>query len=362
MCAQPLRPLSEERTIRRRKAIAKQKAKPCLTRRLRKESAEKNIVKNPRAAVADQDMTSAKKKTTVHLENPRHSSETQLQSVLSYDTSSQEITQSLLQNIGDDILHDIKHPEPGNSKSHPRLSTVALEMRAIIIDWMIGIMSLCGLSRRTFFLFVSLLDSYHAKHRPMWKSDELYLTGLTCMNIAAKVEYFRKLEMKTIVNELSRGKFTAEVIIAKEREILEALKFNLLHTLPIDALELCVCLTAEALKKQGELDDPSHCHILRKLKEGSSILLMMACYDYKMRLYAPYVQALGAICAMCTELSLIYSSNCTGFFAKFTKELQIEDVDFGLVRRCAEELVQLERGFGKKFPGMNNVLGKDLSP
>jgi len=270
--------------------------------------------------------------------------------------------QVILKSISTDLLQSIKQLQPNNFKCYLRSTSVSLEMRAKMIDWIIEVMSIYGLSQRTFFLFVALMDTYHDRRKPLWKSDEIHLTGITCMCIAAKIEEPYVMNVKVAATKVSHNTFTELNIVNKEKEIVKALEFNLLHNTPVNALDLHISVAIDSLEKQGEICSSDHWFILRKLKEGSSILLMMACYDYAMRRYSAHILALGSIYGMAMDLSLMYSCKYTSFLAKFIKELQIEQTVLDHVQRSAKDLIELGREFGRRFPGMSNVLNRNLCP
>mmetsp|Transcript_28634 Transcript_28634/g.31804 ORF Transcript_28634/g.31804 Transcript_28634/m.31804 type:complete len:365 (+) Transcript_28634:44-1138(+) len=101
---------------------------------------------------------------------------------------------------------------------------INLNMRAILVDWLVEVAEEYKLRRQTLFLAVHYVDRYTAL-RTVERSD-LQLIGITCMFIASKYEEIHPPPVDEFVY-ISDNTYTREQIITMETEILVTLKFEL---------------------------------------------------------------------------------------------------------------------------------------
>ena len=99
--------------------------------------------------------------------------------------------------------------------------------RALMVDWMIEIFYAFNSEASTFFLAVDILDRYLQYTEKNIEDKDIHLIGLACIFIASKSEDLFPFQMKHIVEELGKKKFSEEIILRKEIEIIKEIKFEL---------------------------------------------------------------------------------------------------------------------------------------
>lgn len=108
-----------------------------------------------------------------------------------------------------------------------------VDMRAILIDWLVEVHQRFKLIQETFFLTVHILDRYLSV-QPVTRS-RLQLIGVCAMLIAAKYEEMYPPEVQDFI-WVSRNAYTRADIITTEGLILRALDFDLGTPLPLHFL------------------------------------------------------------------------------------------------------------------------------
>jgi hypothetical protein len=96
-------------------------------------------------------------------------------------------------------------------------------MRAILIDWIAQVLDMSRLSRRTFFLAVSIID--RCLSCMQIDRSNLQLLGSTAFLIAAKVEEIYPPEVANLVY-ICDGAYTTEHLLEMECTILQKLDFR----------------------------------------------------------------------------------------------------------------------------------------
>jgi hypothetical protein len=99
--------------------------------------------------------------------------------------------------------------------------------RAKLIDWMIDVLKVYHQKEQTLFRAILTLDQYFSKSQSVISPEEVHLIGCTVMLIASKQEEIRPLTLESIVNSISRGKFTRDQVLGMEQRILFAIGFQL---------------------------------------------------------------------------------------------------------------------------------------
>jgi len=96
-------------------------------------------------------------------------------------------------------------------------------MRAILIDWIAQVLDMNRLSRRTFFLAVSLIDRCLSCMQV--DRSNLQLLGSTALLIAAKMEEIHPPEVASLVY-ICDGAYTTEQLLEMECTVLQKLDFR----------------------------------------------------------------------------------------------------------------------------------------
>jgi hypothetical protein len=96
--------------------------------------------------------------------------------------------------------------------------------RAVMVEWMVEVLSTFKCSDNTLFIATSLMDSYFNAEKG-FKLQDLHIIGVASMFIASKYNDINYLLMKTVFNKIGH-KLIPEVSIRKqERDIVKKLNF-----------------------------------------------------------------------------------------------------------------------------------------
>ena len=108
-------------------------------------------------------------------------------------------------------------------------------MRAVLIDWLIGVHLQFHLLQETLYTTVAILDRYLQHDVKKISRSKLQLVGVASMLIAAKYEEIYAPEVKDFVYITDRA-YTEKEILKMEIKILSALNFDLGRPLPLHFL------------------------------------------------------------------------------------------------------------------------------
>ena len=102
--------------------------------------------------------------------------------------------------------------------------TVKEDLRAVLVDWFVGVALKFKLKSDTLYLAVSLLDRYLATSSI--SRSNLQITGICCLVLAAKYEEIYPPELQDFVYISDRA-CTKQQIIEMERSVIATLNFDL---------------------------------------------------------------------------------------------------------------------------------------
>ena len=108
-------------------------------------------------------------------------------------------------------------------------------MRAVLIDWLIGVHLQFHLLQETLYTTVAILDRYLQYDVKKISRSKLQLVGVASMLIAAKYEEIYAPEVKDFVYITDRA-YTERDILKMEIRVLAVLNFNLGRPLPLHFL------------------------------------------------------------------------------------------------------------------------------
>lgn len=100
------------------------------------------------------------------------------------------------------------------------------KFRAKMIDWMFEVLTIYQQRDSTIFKSIFLMDMYYSNKREPVPLNELHLLGIVCMMIASKSEEVKYIKLDAFINTIGRGKFSKEVILAKEVKVLSTINFR----------------------------------------------------------------------------------------------------------------------------------------
>jgi len=109
------------------------------------------------------------------------------------------------------------------------------KMRAVLIDWLVGVHLQFHLLQETLYTTVAILDRFLQVEVGSVSRNKLQLVGVAAMLVAAKYEEIYAPEVKDFVYITDRA-YTEREILKMEIKILSTLKFDLGRPLPLHFL------------------------------------------------------------------------------------------------------------------------------
>jgi len=114
-------------------------------------------------------------------------------------------------------------------------SVILPKMRAVLVDWMIGVHSQFRLLAETMYTAVAILDRFVQKEVNSVTRTNLQLVGVAAMLVASKYEEIYAPEVKDFVYITDKA-YTEKEILRMELRILHVLEFDLGRPLPLHFL------------------------------------------------------------------------------------------------------------------------------
>lgn len=114
-------------------------------------------------------------------------------------------------------------------------ATILPKMRAVLIDWLVGVHLQFHLLQETLYTTVAILDRFLQDEVDSIPRNKLQLVGVAAMLVASKYEEIYAPEIKDFVYITDRA-YTEKEIIRMELRILHTLNFNLGRPLPLHFL------------------------------------------------------------------------------------------------------------------------------
>ena len=123
------------------------------------------------------------------------------------------------------------------------------KMRAVLVDWLVGVHLQFHLLQETLYTTVAILDRFLQVEVDSVSRNKLQLVGVSAMLVAAKYEEIYAPEVKDFVYITDRA-YTEKEIMKMEIRILATLKFDLGRPLPLHFLRRA--------SKVGGVDTATH--------------------------------------------------------------------------------------------------------
>lgn len=111
---------------------------------------------------------------------------------------------------------------------------ISEKMRLILIDWLVDVHDSFELKEQTLYLALNYLSDYSAQKEI--SKEEYQLVGITCLWIASKYEEIYPPRTKNYI-QVTANTYTLDEMKKMEGKIIEALKFDLNRTTPLQLLE-----------------------------------------------------------------------------------------------------------------------------
>jgi len=176
------------------------------------------------------------------------------------------------------------------------------KMRAVLIDWLVGVHLQFHLLQETLYITVAILDRYLQSDLSTITRKKLQLVGVTSMLIAAKFEEIYAPEVKDFVYITDRA-YTEKEILKMEIRILNVLKFDLGRPLPLHFLRRA--------SKAGGVDAATH--TLAKYIVELSLGVYSLCAVPPSKLAAAALALAMRLLDAGTSLDCVWSSSLTHY-------------------------------------------------
>lgn len=100
------------------------------------------------------------------------------------------------------------------------------KLRSKMIDWMLEVLTAYKQREATIFKAIFLMDMYYANLDVEIPVEELHIVGIACMFIASKSEEVKFIKIDACYKAIGREKFSKELILEKELEVLKVLDYR----------------------------------------------------------------------------------------------------------------------------------------
>jgi Cyclin, N-terminal domain len=220
--------------------------------------------------------------------------------------------------------------------------------RARMADWMIEVLSNYSASQQTFFLAISILDRYFAKHPRNLMPAELHIAGCVSMLIASKYEEVHPMKLAVLVGKIAHNKISTENVLKLEQEMMAVIDFRPWAPTPYEMF----CNMTSLLELRSALSTAQFKHF-----ETTAVYLMkMAMYHYELISQHSYFEVmLGAlaIALKTTQEALPGESLDMLQIVENAKEALglKDDSAFGV----ASQIVFLAQNFPRMYPSLQNL-------
>lgn len=115
----------------------------------------------------------------------------------------------LLRNYGPEVYFYTKDLEKTCiSKNFIKKHQINPEIRTKMVDWMIEVLTVYKSEAETFFLAVSIMDTYFDECKLILKSEDVHLIGMVSMFIASKFEDVIPIRMNSMISKIGHDMFS----------------------------------------------------------------------------------------------------------------------------------------------------------
>lgn len=177
--------------------------------------------------------------------------------------------------------------------------------RAKMVDWMVEVTAQFECATQTYFLAVTIMDTFFARYSKSLPSSELHVVGVTALFVASKAEDVSPLRLKVVHESIANRALSEVKIKTTEVAILRSLDFAANLTTPWDFLSLYFTLfqTSTSIEKTAE------------------IALRLSLMFYDTLNIQPSKRALSAFIIACT------CSNRVGYVPQILETLGLKEAD-----------------------------------
>ncbi len=217
-------------------------------------------------------------------------------------------------------------------------------LRSRMVNWMVEVLSTFECSDQTFFLAVSLLDNYYARHSSVHDPEDVHLTGVAAMYIASKCCERYPLAMQIVYKKIGHETFDIDEIKDKEIQMLKTLGFDVLIPTTLDFLE------NELIYLEIAQYNP---YKIKRIKNMLNFVAKMACYDYKLLKYKASHLAAFIICSVIIQEN---DKNQDLLLMNWAKDLSIKNgLSILELENGVKMIIALEKNFLEKYGDDNNM-------
>lgn len=223
---------------------------------------KKVALNTPTPSLTCNEILSTPNKLVIHLHPTTKCTLTQYEFRSHYDSFEADVLSSTFNFKGILIRHDISS-----------------KLRARMVDWMIEVLSIFSCSLESLFGAVMIMDKYFQFTPKKISEDKIHLIGIASMLMASKLYDVRSLEVSDASDKISRNKYSPTEIKAMEREIAEALKWDLWTPTILLLVRSRICNLENSLICAGSEEDPKTRLILESVLSTAEKFALICVYD-----------------------------------------------------------------------------------
>jgi hypothetical protein len=220
--------------------------------------------------------------------------------------------------------------------------------RARMCDWMVEVLSTYSPSAQTFFLALSILDRYFAKHAQPLPPTHLHSLGCVSMLIASKYEEVQPLKLSVLVEKIAHNKISVPEILKLEQEIMAAIDFRPWAPTPFEMFSNAVSL----LDFRAILSPSQFQHF----EATAHYLLKMCMYHYELVSSHSYFEiVLGTLVISLKTTQEALPAEKLDMLKMVEHSKEVLGITDDSAFDVATQIVFLAQNFNKIYPSLQNL-------
>ena len=185
-----------------------------------------------------------------------------------------------------------------------------------IVEWCYKVVDFFSLDREIAFYTMNYLDRFMAEHqdisRPTYK-----LASTTALMLAIKLHQPRRINLSSVVRDLSKGQFDMSDVERMEIILLKSLKWRTHPTSP--AAFVIMMMKLEPSITQARIQEVNWEEVLDK----AIFFTEVSVYNYSFVTEDPYITALASIVNAMESMNLLREDNDTTKWRRACKSLEV---------------------------------------
>lgn len=170
--------------------------------------------------------------------------------------------------------------------------SMTMRERALLIDWVVGVMSSFDQSQLSVFRTIWILDSFLATKREKMGLDQIKVIGISAILMASKFESSNQINRKDFEYSVIRNQFTNEQLLLQEIEIFEALGFSLNRNTPVEVIHAIIDILSIESDKNFDF-----------LSKNANLISLMSLYSLELTKMFTLEDIAGVSLIIATKMS-----------------------------------------------------------